>query len=453
MPPAPLDYNKCKIESVDKNSGGAETCFITKFNPKRELHPVNGFYDLELSENPLYTSITTDKSPDVSEGNTCHENTMLVRDQEECFLTHHHSSFCTTKDDTVQKSECHTIFKTKNYLNASFWNNCEKSDKNHGASGRRENQLKAEESCTMEEQRDYPEAIHTGLHTHIKYTSLHPRDNLEVNEEDEEMGDRCKDSVLQNENALYLFESMGNIEDGMINDHNAIREFNYGSLNKYVGLANDKCDDLRRKNTNEHKATKSDCLTVRFTERVVPENKKLSLTNNFVMLDSMDSNQKNQIHVNDPSDLRISQMKRKSSEKYFSGNISHVQETRLDTTPLQNNTFRHHSPLKRNTQSTLAVTTTPIKKIPLITEPELAVESPHKINNNKVVTRKQALQVIDLSFGKRILHTEKSKTKPVLATFRNVWKTSNLFREKKREEKNERGSLTHSARFSLVGHR
>ena len=120
---------------------------------------------------------------------------------------------------------------------------------------------------------------------------------------------------------------------------------------------------------------------------------------------------------------------------------------RLAATPLQN----HASTLTRNVETKLATKAVHNKTIEQ--ESKLTVTPNHTIDcNTQVLTRQQTVPVIDLGFERVIRQAEQRGIKPSFTTFRNVWKASNLIREKQRQKKiggksNGRGS---DGMFSLV---
>ena len=115
---------------------------------------------------------------------------------------------------------------------------------------------------------------------------------------------------------------------------------------------------------------------------------------------------------------------------------------KLAVTPLQNHTTK--STLTRNTDTKQATSAVYNKSIGQEFKLTTSIQNNTIDCNTQLLTRQPTVPVIDLGFGKVARREEQSRIKPSFTTFRNVWKASNLFREKQRQKMistcNRRGS-------------
>ena len=104
---------------------------------------------------------------------------------------------------------------------------------------------------------------------------------------------------------------------------------------------------------------------------------------------------------------------------------------KLAATPLQNRTIK--STLTRKTDTKQATRAFHNKTIEQESKLTTSIQNNTIDCNSQVLTRQPKVPVIDLGFGKAVQGVEQSRIKPSFTTFRNVWKASNLFREKRQK--------------------
>ena len=181
------------------------------------------------------------------------------------------------------------------------------------------------------------------------------------------------------------------------------------------------------------------------TVKVVFENNKEQTENHWNEIKSPQAKRKTRsITEKNISEVIPSSLKQNSNKE----SLVLRRNIKLAVTPLQNHTIK--STLTRNIdtkQGTRAVHNKTIEsKLTTTLTQNNTIDC-----NTQVITRQPTVPVIDLGFGKMVRGAEQSRMKPSFTTFRNVWKASNLFREKQRQKMigtcNRRGS---DGMFSLV---
>jgi hypothetical protein len=479
---------KCRIESMDTNMSDSslDACFITKYNSQTEVPRVN-IHDNELSENSLDTCFITNYSSDSEFSmveNECCENEILATDKQLTRYSEEVISDQEQEDCLVTKTEVYGVDKTGCRTNETRNTNVMDSSFGHKEiyeesrpSRQHENRLQLDEARNMEKQSDssstseqlvgdYPEGeiitTYSEKEPSLRYSS-------ECKEEERHKGNSRK-SLLRNENAATYCtsesENVCSIEFDTVRLEKDKRKNNDSLPNKCEDFRNDVVKDnhFLRNNSNEDTRNKKDSLTS-YNEHVSWDNDYI-LGNNkrAVNVDIIENNKGSQIgrknlHLKHWNDLKSQQAERKPgpiAEKYVCEDISGLslgsleqnsikessvlkRNIRLAITPLQNGSIKHNSALKRNTEIKPAVTPAQYKTMEQNTAgSKLAVTSTHNKSmdcDNQLLSRQQTVPVIDLSFGKAVRHVEQSRIKPSFTTFRNVWKASNLFKEKQRQKR------------------
>jgi hypothetical protein len=473
--------DECTIESMDTNVGSLGTCFVKNYSSQTDVPQVISSYDdAQMSENSADTCFVTKDSSktEFSKAESeCYEmlamnkqqvsktfeEVIVEQEQEDCLATKFNtSSLHKTEFYGVKKAACgdHKTRNT-NAMDSLFgYAVCEeKTVRQHENNSQMDNVHTTEKqnnppTATKEFVCSYLEEKHTPTYT-LGYTSETQEDRHKENSKNNARTSSTSDSLNP---CSIEFDAKDNISL----EKNK-RENNKGPLNKYEDFGNDVVKDKHflGNNNNEGKRRENDRL-INFNENIAWDNKNAS-KNDYCVANNDDTvkedNSESQIernkhhHLKHWNDFKSSQAEEKPGsimEKSISKDISSLsldlqeqdsikeslvlkRSIRLAITPLHKSTASHNAKLTWNTKMKLAVT--PAHNKTMEHESKLATQNKTINWNNQVFTGQQTVPVIDLSFGKAVGQAEQHRMKPSFTAFRNVWKASNLFREKQRQKK------------------